>query len=271
MAAVLLLASLLIALPAAPSSAQTAAPQVEFDVASIRQSDFPDPFYFEGYVEGGGTCAGARPQILGTRVVFRRATLCGLLRFAYDVKDYQIVDMPRWMTDRDPSLFYDIETRVGDGSPPTVDELRTMLERLLVDRFRLMAHREPRELPAYALTVEENGPRFEESLGDYCTGLPTTAFRGGRGLFVSCGATTSMEQLAVTLSGQTDRPVVDRTGLTGRYAFGLAWAPTGVPGVADEVPSIFTAVQEQLGLKLEPRAMPVSAIVIDRVERPSPN
>jgi uncharacterized protein (TIGR03435 family) len=96
-------------------------------------------------------------------------------------------------------------------------------------------------------------------------------FQVGPGLFASCEAATTMEQLAVILSRSMDRAVVDQTGLDGRYAFMLRWAPDRLTPGADALPSIFTAVQEQLGLKLEPRRLPLGVVVIDRAEQPSPN
>jgi uncharacterized protein (TIGR03435 family) len=243
----------------------------QFEVASIKLATFPNDSYFAGYADAAGNCSASIAEIRGNRVAFRRATLCGLIRFAYDVHAYQVVQMPAWMTKTEQSIFYDIETVVAGGTPSR-DQVRPMLQALLADRFQLQTHREPREVPVYALVVDRNGPRLREGTPSRCQAKQGTTIIGGFGLFVSCGPTTSMAQLAQTLSRETDRAVVDRTGLGGGFAFTLEWMPDNAPARPDfPLPSIFTAVREQLGLRLEPQRAPVEAIVVDRAERPSPN
>jgi len=175
------------------------------------------------------------------------------------------------MTRSEPSVFYDVETRAVSGVVPTRDQAREMLRALLTDRFRLEVHAESRELPVYALVVGGHGPRLDGGGESPCGDSPNATMRAGPGLFASCGPTTSMAQLAVTLGREVDRAVVDRTGLTGTYAFRLQWHPEGAPPRAEAPPLIFTAIQEQLGLKLEPQRLPVEVLAIDRAERPSPN
>jgi uncharacterized protein (TIGR03435 family) len=270
--AAFLAGSLLVMAPvfAQPPHQDPSPAAAEFDVASIRPAHFPSDEYFAGFASAG-ICNIARAQISGERVAFCRVTLCGLTRLAYDLKEYQIVGMPDWMAKSEQSIFYDIDTRAGSGITPTGDQAREMLRALLVDRFQLKVHRESRELPVYALIVGKNGPKFNEDREGPCPGNSKAGFRSGPGLFASCGPTTSMEQLAVALSRVTDRAVVDRTGLTGKYAFRLQWARDGAPVYGDSAPAIFTAVQEQLGLRLEPQRLPVEVLAIERAERPSPN
>lgn len=232
------------------------------------------------------------------------STLQMLIRLAYSVEDNQISGAPNWVN----SDRYDVEAKM-DGA--TADEVRKlsgeqnqstrehMLQALLVDRFKLTLHRETRELPLYSLMVAKNGSKLQESK----PGEPDN--RGfktpdghpmAQGHFVRMGMgqldghSIGTEDIARLLAQQLGRKVVDNTGLKGNYDFTLQWTPEqshgpafrgpeGAPGAAssgstpsaDSGPSIFTAVQEQLGLKLESQKGPVEVLVIDHVEKPSEN
>ena len=161
-----------------------------------------------------------------------------------------------------------------------------MLRSLLEDRFRLSAHRETRDLPIYALVLARAdgrlGPRLRQTTSDYCaklleaagkpgdtpipTGSPACGMRpGGNGNEVTAGA-VPMNELARLLNVVSGRTVVDRTGLTGVWDFGLKWSPFDAPAPDPDRPSIFTALQEQLGLRLDATTGPVEVLVIDRVE-----
>jgi uncharacterized protein (TIGR03435 family) len=154
-----------------------------------------------------------------------------------------------------------------------------MMQALLADRFKLKVHREARQVPDYELVVAKGGPKFKE--GDANSpdapkspdGKPIRSFMMFRGGQMTAQA-QSMEQLANTLPhwGVPHR-VVDKTGLTGRYSFTLSYSPEQAdPSAADDpAPSIFTALQEQLGLKLQPGTEPADVVVVDHVERPTQN
>jgi uncharacterized protein (TIGR03435 family) len=168
-----------------------------------------------------------------------------------------------------------------------------MLQALLAERLNLQVHRETKELPIYALVIAKNGPKFQEGkLGDTypngfkgLNGAPVGAgmMRMGAGEWTGQGI--PIANLVGSLSRRLGRTVVDKTGLTGKYDFTLRWTPDDNPvspkepgGAPDAAalpdssgPSIFTALQEQLGLKLESQKGPVETIVIDHVERPSQN
>jgi uncharacterized protein (TIGR03435 family) len=236
-----------------------------FEVAAIRPSSFPAPDYFAGYVAGGGLCGLPRMEQSGSRVAFRKVTLCGLIRFSYDVKDYQVVEMPAWMKREDPSTFFDIDAVSGGRAPAPLEDVRAMVASLLSDRFQLALHRENRELPVYALVVNGNGPKLTGGVHERCRSRMEGRASGGP---ATCFAMT-MTQLSGLLSRETDRAVVDRTGLTERYGFSLEWSRARAP--VDGQVSIFTAVQEQLGLKLVPQRLPAEAIIVDRAQRPSQN
>lgn len=156
-----------------------------------------------------------------------------------------------------------------------------MLRKLLIDRFKITFHREEKEFAIYALTVAKNGPKLMEA-------APVTSPEGPPPLVFTIypdrarlpGRSATMAELATVFQrAALDRPVVDKTGLSGRYDFDLEWTPDetqfggGVPTGNPEAPKpdLFTALQQQLGLKLEATRGPVAALVIDQVERPSAN
>jgi uncharacterized protein (TIGR03435 family) len=171
-----------------------------------------------------------------------------------------------------------VGTQQGDAAL-TRDQARLILQRVLADRFRLRVHHETRNLPVYTLMIGKNGPKLKES-------SPDAKFASGFEMGSSARMThkkTPMTRFAEFLSIHANRPVVDRTGLTGFYDFTLEWSPSddaqqstlataGVSRNADSAgPSLFTAVQEQLGLKLETSKAPIEVLVIDNADRPSEN
>ncbi|HXE64027.1 MAG TPA: TIGR03435 family protein [Bryobacteraceae bacterium] len=211
-----------------------------------------------------------------------------LIQIAYSVKDFQILDAPGWLdADR-----YNIAVKVSSGDsvpdkPVTEltdaerqaggERLRAMLRSLLADRFQLKTHRETRESPIYVLTVARSGVRLRSSTSDISGGL-----RAGRG--VLAGSHTDIAFFAQTLAQIVGRPVVDQTGLGGKYDFELKWTPdmsaaaepfgdAGRPQSSADTnsPNIFTAIQEQLGLKLSSGKGPVDVIEVDHAEKPSGN
>jgi uncharacterized protein (TIGR03435 family) len=143
---------------------------------------------------------------------------------------------------------------------------------MLEERDGLKVHRESRQLPVYQLVVASHGPRLSrENGGSGCAGQAAgTTLHIARGLLASCKAMT-MAQLATLLSREVDRMVIDRTGLSGGYMFTLEWTPERGPAPPrqEAAASLFTAVQDQLGLKLEPARVPVDVIVIDHIEPPT--
>jgi uncharacterized protein (TIGR03435 family) len=161
------------------------------------------------------------------------------------------------------SEYFEIDARAG--TTPTIDEARVMLQSLLADRFRLRVHREPRDAPVYVLTVAKGGPKKTACTNPEAPSLYTP------GRLLSCRPPMPMARIAQFLSRETHRPVLVDAGLTGPDVFELYWLPDGAEPQADSPPSLFTAVQEQLGLKLEARRGTVEAIVVDHAEGPSPN
>jgi uncharacterized protein (TIGR03435 family) len=237
-----------------------------FEVASVK----PDP---------GGTFSVGKPP--GGGFWARGISTKFLIAMAYDVKEFQILDGPSWISHE----LYSIDAKPGDNpkgpilSPPYLikqrredEELHLRIQSLLADRFQLRIHREAKEQPVYSLVVGKNGPKFPESRfseADFRKGaIPGLTMRPNELI----GNSVAIRFLAYELSRRLERNVIDRTGLDGEYDFNLHWVPDDAdPNSVPDGPSIFTAVQEQLGLKLESDKAPVDAIVIDHIERPSAN
>jgi uncharacterized protein (TIGR03435 family) len=202
--------------------------------------------------------------------------LSDLITFAYGLHARQIVGGPTWLE----TEKYDIEAQPDQPGQPNDKQLKLMVKKLLTERFKLTFHNEKKELSVYALTVGKSGPKLTKSEGDP-NGLPGLFFRG-LGVLPATNATMG-DFAGVMQTAVLDRPVVDLTGLTGRFNFTLTWTPDesqfGGLGIkvppptekADAPPGLFTAIQEQLGLKLEPTKAPVDVLVIDHVEKPSDN
>jgi uncharacterized protein (TIGR03435 family) len=213
------------------------AQDLRFEVASVRRGT-PGR-------SGGGLQTG------NGRLLVENETLKRCIMGAFSVGPNQIVGWPAWLGTDTFHIEAKAEEPVGDGA------IMQMLQQLLKDRFKLEAHRESRTIQAYVLSVAKNGPKLEKSAG----GGSTTENSRGR---ISARATT-MDHFAQVLSRQMDFPVLNETGLDGVYDLTLEWTN------ADTGPSIFVALQEQLGLRLSSRKAAVDVLVIDHVERPTEN
>jgi uncharacterized protein (TIGR03435 family) len=201
------------------------------------------------------------------------ASLAYLIKFAYEVHPRQITKAPAWFdTDK-----YDLTAKPDIEGQPSLKQMRAMTQKLLADRFQLTFHHEKVELPAYAVTVAKSGLKITKNDANP-DGNP--GYGGGpNGMRVI--NSTIAEFISFVLNDSLELPVVDQTGLgSARYNFMLKWTPDGSqaqPGSAppvdnpDAPPDIFTAMQQQLGLKLESTKTLVDVMVIDRVEKPSPN
>jgi uncharacterized protein (TIGR03435 family) len=247
-----------------------AAQRAEFDVASVKVHTSNDSLQFMVAQPGG-------------RFVAANVPLRMLIRTAFQLQEDQIVGGPGWMaTER-----FDIEARAAESAGAPTAQLLAMLRSLLEDRFGLIAHRERRELPVFALErAKAAGPLGAGLRPTECPALdvdlsrpqPCTSVKTGLGSLTLRGM--PLNQLTPFLSPQVNRVLVDRTGLDGRYDIDLKWTPEQSlpgarageprPGDADAV-SILTALQEQLGLKLTATRDTVDVLVIDTVEQPTPN
>jgi len=199
----------------------------------------------------------------GGRVTITNATLKTLIRNAYDIQSFQFGGGPSWLD----SDFYDIAATTGGAADIPQDQYRALIRSLLADRFHLKVHWETRQGDIYALVVAKNGPKMTENTDPSKEpGLNTSKF-GHQGKMI--GTKAPMLYLSSNLGNQLGRTVVDKTGLQGKYDWTLTWDPD--PNADSTNPSLFTAVQEQLGLKLDPQKGPVETLVIDSVEKPSEN
>jgi len=198
-------------------------------------------------------------------------TVRGLIMWAYNLKNYQLSGPAQPSPVGD--TFYDIVAKAEGDAAPTKAEFRQMLQLLLADRFKVKVHREQREMPVYALVLGKNGPKFKESAPD--TEPTGNIHVNGRNYEVTLTKATMDLVVDAVANSFPDRPVIDKTGLMGAYDVKMTYTPdvrsnrTTDPDPNDI--SIFTAVQEQLGLKLEPQKAMVEILVVDHVEKPSGN
>jgi uncharacterized protein (TIGR03435 family) len=193
------------------------------------------------------------------------ATLIDILSVAYAVQVKQIVGGAEWLSkDR-----FDISGVPDVAGEPNVVQLQEMYQKLLTDRFGLKLHRDTRQMPIYALTISKGGPLLK--VAD-----PNETFNagnsGGTGQRTLKCINMSMRDLVLNLNLYEDRPVVDQTSLAGRYDFTLKWTyDMSTENEAGAPPSLFTAIKEQLGLRLDAVKGPADVLVIDHAERPSAN
>jgi len=180
-----------------------------------------------------------------------------LIEMAFGVDDSHISG-GRWLGPE----RYDVVAKAEDGVRLTQEELQPRLQKLLEDRFKLSLHRETKDVPGFALVVAKGGPKLRKSFGDPA---PPIIYPGG----LRSGS-WSMEALAWGLSRPLRQPVVDKTSIEGTFDIELTYAPDG--DTNSPLPSIFTALQEQLGLRLESRKVPIEILIIDHLEKvPSDN
>ncbi len=239
--------------------AQSAAQKPEIEVAAIHRNE-----------TGGRSGFGVEPG--SGRPTAHNMTLRGLIGWAYDVENYQISGGPKWID----SIAFDITATLVHnvpmtGDPRQRDEYRELMRPFLTDRFRLEFHRTTKELPVYALVVGKEGSKLKE--------MPNTAdpreWRMGGGAGLMTGHVIPVSILVEALKSVTGRPISDETGLKGRYDFSLRWNPADNALSPDDSgnseSSLFTAIQEQLGLRLESRKGTVEVIIVDRAEMPTEN
>jgi uncharacterized protein (TIGR03435 family) len=206
-------------------------------------------------------------NIQGRHVMVEGEPLESMLRFAYSVQRGQIVGAPEWMkTER-----WDVSGVPNVPGLPNLPQFQSMMRKLLVERFGLTFHREQREMPVFALTVAKGGAKLVKSTRDPSLG-PGSGGGAANGIEDHRYTNTSMSALALMLMIYVDRPIVDQTGMQERYDFQLRWTRDEAAATGpDSPPGLFTAMQEQLGLKLQPAKAPADVLVIDKVERPSAN
>ena len=239
------------------------APAPKFDVASVK----PQPFTGQG---------SAGIFVRGNTLDAEHVSLNSLVMFAYDLRDIQLSGGPSWARSGllIDSELYQVIAKASADPPPPMEIFRQMLQALLADRFKLQIHHVQRDLPTYNLVVNKGGPKLKASADDAKFQFVVSSV-GRLSVRIVATHTTMQELIDHQLSGHTDRPIFDKTGLTAPYDFTLEYAvenpSSGQEAGPNDGPALVTAVQEQLGLKLEPGTAPFDTIVIDHAERPSEN
>ena len=246
---------------AAPQRSQPSTAATRFEVASIRRN--------------AGTGLGRLTTEPGGRFLVTNMTLETVILSAFGVRGFQLVDVPRWVQVEK----YDILARTGLDDYPSVVAMRPLIQTLLAERFRLDVSREQRDMQTYALVrlrPDTLGPQLTVSKAD-CSTLESRDLANPRrcgtdapGVGVITGRGSASVSLANILGAFAGTFVDDETGLTGAFDFTMKWNPDLNADPGDRV-SMFTAVQEQLGLRLEPRRKAVDVIAIKRIERPTEN
>jgi uncharacterized protein (TIGR03435 family) len=223
----------------APSQA-TRTPPPAFDVASVRLSP-PDHGFFSISPDGSDTYTA------------RNTPLAYLIAVAFGVDSTKISGGPGWLN----SQLYDIVAKAEGNGGLTREQLQPRLQQLLEQRFHLTTHHEKRDIPGYALVVAKGGPKLQANKG-----APQDGYIYPDRLLAH---DVSMQSLASTLAYPAGRPVVDYTGIKGMYDFDLHYAP--MEANDSSLPSLFTALEEQFGLRLQSQKVPVEMLVIDHVDR----
>lgn len=252
-------AALLLSIGAGLVHAQTA-----FEIASIKPNTSGDRWESVSPISAG-------------RFTARNVTVEWLLRNAYRIEPFQIAGLPGWAN----SERFDISAKASAVNV-TPDEVRMMLRTLLADRFQAGLHREVRDLPAYALVVAKNGPKLAKAKSATCDGPGDASSPcGGFRIYKRSqmwGNTVTVKQFAAELTFMMGRMVVDKTALAGLFDIRVEWTPEHFgpePGTEvrpDEAnATLFTAIQEKLGLKLVSEKAPVEMVIVERVSRPTVN
>ena len=235
-----------------------------YEVATIKPSDPAHP--------GGGF------TLQGRHLVARNFTVQGLITLAYNLHPKQLTGGPEWLT----TDHFDLDVLPDHEGLPSLDQARGIVRKLLADRFALKFHEDTKELSVYVLSTAKTGPKFSKSSSDPSS---PPGLGGPPGRMMVRNA--SMAEFAQVMQGVLDRPVVDQTGLKDRYDLQLRWTPDesqyggrtlppqnngdGSAANADPPPPLFTAIQEQIGLKLDAMKAPVKVMVIESVQKPSEN
>jgi len=241
-----------------------------FEVASIKISDRGEMVdilgaSFDAWMRGG---PGSNDP---GRISFTNASLRSMIMSAYEVKRYQISG-PLWLA----TAYFNVLATVPPGA--SKEQVKLMLQNLLAERFKLALHREKRELPVYNLVVAKNGPKMKVSQSDPEAGGGSFGPWNGHARWIT--PYQAMRGLAEFLSPRLNRPVMDATGLTGKYDFTLYWDSENMdarlrqpternsgPEAMEPAPNIFSALQQQLGLRLEQSKSMMDILVIDRAEK----
>jgi uncharacterized protein (TIGR03435 family) len=209
-------------------------------------------------------------QVRGNRFATTGTSVFDLLKYACGLHDEEIAGAPKWMATQKFDLMADPETQAR----PTSAEFKKMVQDLLAERFHLVSHYETRDLSVFEVVVAKSGARLKKSAGAP-DGFPSVGYAPGE---LDANNATLADFASDLQRFVTDRPVFDATGIAGKYNFALRWTPDAAQPDATRpaesnstLPGLFTAIQEQMGLKLEEARHPAQVFVVDRIEMPTEN
>lgn len=200
----------------------------------------------------------------GARIQCKNATLLDMLMLAYQVHSKQVVNAPEWVS----HARFDVSGVPDEPGVPSLVQIRSMYRKLLAERFGLVLHPEQRTVPVFSITTAAGGPKLKVADPQ---GSPNTGSRSTATQRVLLFRNMSLADLALNLNFYEDRPVINDTGLSGKYDFTLSWSPDVAPANEDSAPPLVTALKEQLGLALIGVKEPAPVLVVDHVAQPSPN
>ncbi|WP_172838322.1 TIGR03435 family protein [Terriglobus roseus] len=254
------LASLLVLCSIVPSAAfgQKAMPanaDPDWEVASVKATDPTET-------------RGQHINMDGRRVLLLGTTVQQLLLIGYGMQKVQIANIPAWAE----TQRWDIAGVPDTEGSPSLTQVQTLMRKILAERFGLQLHHEQREIPVFVLTVAKGGSKMVANTSKP-NGPMDQRNSHSSALHVENLTNTAISELVLILQFSVNRPIVDQTGLKGRYDLKLEWAPDDAPpsDAADAPPGLFTTIQSQAGLKLQPVKAPADTLVIDAISKPKPD
>ena len=251
-------------------------PRVSFTQPPPAMAADADPSYEVATIKPAQPDERRVVQVQGVRLFTAGTSLVDLMMFAYGVHSLQITGGPEWMK----AEKFDVLIQPNMPGRPSIVQMRSIVRKLLADRFKLTFHHAQKELPVYGIVAAKGGPKLTPATAE-SVAANTAAIGFSKDTMVVSNATmaefASLMQRYVGL----DRPIVDHTGISGKYDFKLSWTPDSsqfngnspwpTTNDTNSAPGLYTAIQEQLGLKLQAMKEPTDVLAIDRVEKPSEN
>jgi uncharacterized protein (TIGR03435 family) len=224
-----------------------------FEVAAIKPSD-PDDHH-DGF------------HLNGRHVSIEDQTVMEIIHFAYAIHESQIVNAPKWFSEQ----RWDVDGVPDVQGEPDINQYQRMVQKLLTSRFGLQIHSDRRELSRYSLTVAKGGPKLKKSKSDPDARMDESGWGNGSQRYMEF-TNSNMSDLTLCLQEAAGKPIVNETNLSGRYDFVLHWTPNEARATEpNAAPGLFTAIQEELGLKLEATRGPTDVLVIDAATQPTQN
>jgi len=265
---VVALVGLAVADPASSLRAQAPSPDtyLAFDVVSIKHAAPSEPAVQLMTRQPTIACGNRAFVMRGNLVRVPVATVCGLIALAYALRSDQIVG-PDWIREAKADSFYRVDARGPEGTTLTVAVAREMLRTMLAERLNLRVRQGEADVNVYNLVVAKGGARLDKSDPKLCPAGSMLA--NGPTMQARCAPPASMREIASDLGAHLDRPVIDKTGLDGTHIYSLEWSAASA--VNPSLPGVFTAIEEQMGLRLEAGKALQPRLIVVQDERPTEN